>query len=134
MADFIRIRHNDQNEYRVQIRVEGYIFDVLIDTGLTNPDCLVGVGLDNESYHAVRPYLRYLHDIAMEGVGGREPDWVLGGLGRVRIEGLDGSEVETYVAEAGDNLLGVCYFHRLPGYELIWDLEAGEITIRKKGR
>ena len=134
MADFIRIRKTNRNEYRVQIRVEGHVLNALIDTGTTNPDCTIGVGLDTVNYRAVSPYLRDFQTIAMEGVGSHGSDRVLGGMGRVSIEGLDDSEVETYVAEAGDNLLGVCYFHRLPGYELIWDLEAGEMTIRKKLR
>ena len=53
-------------------------------------------------------------------------------MGTARIEGLEDSEVETYIAEVGDNLLGVCYFQRLPGYEIIWDLEAGQMRIAKK--
>ena len=131
MADSILIRGNDQNEYWVQIRVEGHLVNTLIDTGLTSPDCLIGVGLDTDAYLAVKSNLRRLRRIEMEGIGNRGPELVVGGLGTVSIERLDASHVETYVAEVEDNLLGVCYFHNLVGYEVVWELGAQEITVRK---
>jgi hypothetical protein len=104
----------------------------LIDTGMTSPDCLIGVGLDNERFNAVAPSLRRFRRIEMVGVGQEATRSVIAGLGKVSIERLDGSEVESYVAEVGDNLLGVCCFQRLAGFEVVWDLDAGEMTIRKK--
>ena len=132
MADTLRVQKNDRSEYRVPIRVEGRLVNALIDTGMTSPDCLIGVGLAIENFAAVRSSLRGLRRIAMEGVGTSEPELVLGGLGTVAIEGIDGSELETYVAEIGDNLLGVCYFHGLRGFEVVWDLEGGEMTIARR--
>jgi len=99
---------------------------------MTSPVCFIGVGLDGENYQAVSRHLRSFRRIEMEGVGQHVPEWILAGLGKVSIEGLEDSEVETYVAEVGDNLLGVCYFQRLPGYEVVWDPQAGEMIIRKK--
>ena len=106
--------------------------DALIDTGMTSPDCLIGVGLDSESFIAVAPSLRGFRRVEMDGVGYGATRLVVVGLGQVSIEGLEGSDVETYVAEVGDNLLGVCYFQRLAGFEVVWDPDAGLMTITKK--
>ena len=132
LADSIRIRRNDLNEYRVQITVGDHLVDAIRDTGMSSPDCLIGVGLDRERFAAARSGLRRLRRIGVEGVGSIRPTLVFAGLGTVAINGLDGNEMETYVAEVGDNLLGVCYFHRLAGYEVIWVPDAAEMTIRKK--
>ena len=106
--------------------------DALIDTGMTSPDCLIGVGLDSEEFEAAAPSLRGFRRTEMDGVGNEATRLVVVGLGRVSIEGLDGSEVDTYVAEVGDNLLGVCYFQRLVGFEVVWEPDAGQMTIAKK--
>lgn len=132
MSDFVRVPRNAQNEYQVRVRVEGLLFDAIIDTGMTQPDCLVGIGLDSQSYRSTRAHLRQFQRIEMRGIGSDTPDFIQVGLGRVAIEGLDDSEIETYIADVGENLVGVCYFQKLPGYEIVWDLEAGEMTIRKK--
>ncbi|MBM2826940.1 MAG: hypothetical protein HW403_1004 [Dehalococcoidia bacterium] len=86
---------------------------MLIDTGFIQVDCLVGVGLNNEDYAAVRSRLARERRVPNYSVGQEEPEMVRSGIARVSIVGLDNSEVETGVAEVGDNLLGVCYFHRL---------------------
>ena len=132
MADSLRLLRNDQNEYRVRIRVAGCSVDALIDTGMTSPDCLIGVGLDGENFNEAATSLRGFRRTEMYGVGYEATRLVVVGLGRVSIEGLGGSEIDTYVAEVGDNLLGVCYFQRLAGFEVVWDLNGGEMTIRKK--
>ena len=132
MADSLHLRRNAQNEYRIPVRVEGISVDALIDTGMTSPDCLIGVGLDSERFMAVAPSLRGFRRTEMVGVGHEATRLVIMGLGRISIEGLDGSEVESYVAEVGDNLLGVCYFQRLTGFEIVWEPDAGQMTITKK--
>ena len=132
MADYLRVQRNDQNEYRVQIRVEGSLFNALIDTGMTNQDCLVGVGLDRDCYFAVRTSLRALSRIEMEAVGSGAPNLVVAGLATVSIEGLEGSETETHVAEVGDNLLGVCFFQSLARYQLLWEPDLEVMTIMRK--
>ena len=134
MVDYVRIRRNDQNEYLVQIRVAGRLLSALIDTGMTSPDCLVGVGLDRDTFSAVRSRLRLLRRVGIEGVGNLHPNSVIVGLGTASIEGLEGSETETYVAEIGENLVGVCFFHKLEGYELVWEPDAGQMIIRKRSR
>ena len=116
------------------MRVAGLSVDALIDTGMTSPDCLIGVGLDRETFMAVAPSLRGFRRTEMVGVGQEATRLVIVGLGRVSIEGLAGSEVETYVAEVGDNLLGVCYFQRLAGFEIVWEPGTGGMTIRKKAK
>ena len=80
----------------------------------------------------MRSSLRRLRRVEAEGVGNIAPYLVVAGLGTVTIEGLDDSATETYVAEVGDNLLGVCYFQRLKGYDLIWQSDTGEMTICKR--
>lgn len=106
--------------------------DALIDTGMTSPDCMIGVGLDGDRFMAVAPSLRAFRRTEMVGVGHEATRLVVAGLGRVSIEGLDHSEVETYVAEVGDNLLGVCYFQRLAGFEIVWEPDTGGMTITNK--
>ncbi len=108
--------------------------DALIDTGMTSPDCLIGVGLDSKRFMAVAPSLRGFRRTEMVGIGHEVTRLVIVGLGRVSIEGLDGSDVESYVAEVGDNLLGVCYFQRLVGFEVVWEPDSGGMTIRKKAK
>ncbi len=108
--------------------------DALIDTGMTSPDCLIGVGLDSERFLAVAPSLRGFRRAETDGVGHEATRLVVVALGRVSIEGLDGSDVESYVAEVGDNLLGVCYFQRLTGFEIVWEPGTGGMTIRKKAK
>ena len=76
--------------------------------------------------------MRGLRRIEMEALGNLGPSLVVAGLATVSIEGLDDSEQDTYVAEVGDNLLGVCYFHALYGHEVVWDLGNGEMAIVKK--
>ena len=88
-------------------------------------------GLDYEHYSKVVPYLDFLSRIEVEGIGDAGPRFARAGLATVSIDGLDNSDVETYVVEIGDNLLGACYFHALEGYELVWDLSAGNMTIRR---
>jgi predicted aspartyl protease len=44
---------------------------------------------------------------------------------------LDGSEIETRIVRLESNLLGVCFFHRLPGFDVHWDLGARTMTIRR---
>ena len=116
------------------MRVGGYSLTAAIDTGMTSSDCLIGLGLDSQNYRAVAPSLDFPRRIEVEGLGAAGPYRARAGLTRVSIDGLDDSDVETYVAEVGDDLLGVCYFHSLAGYEVVWDLDAGEMTIRKKLR
>jgi hypothetical protein len=99
---------------------------------MTSPDCFIGVGLDSEHYRVVSRNLHSFRRIGMEGVGQHVPERILAGLGKVSIEGLEDSEVETYIAEVGDNLLGVCYVQRLPGFEVVWNPKLGEMIIRKK--
>lgn len=134
MAELVSVQRNNQNEYRIQIRAAGYSFSAVIDTGMTSPVCLIGLGLNSQNYRAVAPYLDVPRRIEVEGAGAAGPRRTRAGLAIVSIDGLDNSDVETYVAEVGDNLLGVCYFHALAECEVVWGLEGGETTIRKKLR
>ena len=131
MAGFVSVPQNVENEYRIQLRIGSFTLTALIDTGMTSPDCLIGLGLDYDNFSAIVPNLDFLSRIEVEDVGDAGPRFARAGLATVSIDGLDNSDVETYVAEVGDNLLGVCYFHALQGYELVWDLSAGSMTIRQ---
>ncbi len=55
------------------------------------------------------------------------------GIGRVALVGLDGSELETRIVNAGANLLGVCYFHRLPEFDVLWNLAGRTLRIVRIG-
>lgn len=132
MADHLRIRRNALNEYRVRIRLGNHTVDALIDTGMTSPDCLIGVGLDSENYAAVLPTLTRFRRLELEAIGSFGSNLVRSGFGQVSIDGLDDSLVETYIAEIGENLLGVCYFQRLSQCELMWNPNVGTMDIRTK--
>ncbi|HLC29639.1 MAG TPA: hypothetical protein VJM51_02525 [Dehalococcoidia bacterium] len=51
----------------------------------------------------------------------------------VALVGLEGSEVETRIVNAGANLLGVCYFHRLPEFSILWDMANRTMSIGRMG-
>lgn len=112
--------------------VEGRQVPLLIDSGLTHEDGLVGVSLDETNFRAIRSRLRDIR--AMEvtsrsGVSGVTES----GLARVSIIGLDDSEVETRVVSGGANLLGVSYLHRLTEFSVFWDLSGQLIIITRTG-
>ena len=98
MADSLRLRRNDQEEFRVHICVAGCSVVALIDTGMTSLDCLIGVGLGSGNFKEAATSLRGFRRTEMDGVGYEATRLVVVGLGRVSIEGLGGSEIDTYVA------------------------------------
>jgi predicted aspartyl protease len=125
----VTIPASPDHEYWTDIRVNDLLFRAQIDTGMTQPACEIGLGLAPADFDRVRPSLRQIelveHDI------GEESQTTVAGIGRVRIDSLDGSEIETRIARLHSNLLGVCFFHRLPGFEVHWDLASRAMTIRR---
>lgn len=67
-------------------------------------------------------------------IGLAEDDFRSGrsGVGAIELAGLDESEMDTRIVESGANLLGVCYFHRLQGFQLTWDFSARTMTIVRR--
>ena len=131
MADHLLIRRSEDHRYFVSVMVAGYHVEAEIDTAFTQPACNVGLGLERGIYGGIRGRLTNLARMT-QYLAGEQPEMIECGLATVSIVRLDDSEIETRVADAGSNLLGTCYFHRLSGYEVVWDLEAGEMTIQKK--
>lgn len=132
MAASLIIHATADQEYRLWINVAGHEVEAILDTGFTHPDCQIGLALDGDSYEMVRPRLERSQLVRFYSVGSAIPFVVESGLAPVSIVGVDGSEAVMRVLNAGENLLGVCYFHHLAGYELLWDLSSREITLRKR--
>ncbi len=130
MALELTIAADHRNEYRIRTLVAGREVDLLVDSGFTQSQCLVGVELEAASYDVVRLRLRDRFDIQVQS-GGGELRWTESGIGSVEVVGLDSSLTYTPVARGAANLLGVCYFHRLPAFHLSWDLAARTMTLRR---
>jgi len=125
------IRANASNEYRVIVEIAGRQFEVLIDTGFTDPSSQVGLGLDNNSYQDISADLQDSLGVGIYPVGATTPVQVQSGITAVSIFGLDDSQVLTRVVNAGENVLGVCFFHQLTDFEVLWDLAQRTLTIRR---
>gem|GEM_PF-3275393 len=132
MADALAIRADDRQEYHLRATVESYETDLLIDSGFTQAGCQTGVALDEATFLVVRSRLRNLTKVEVRSLQ-EEPQMVESGIGRVALVGLDGSELETRIVNAGANLLGVCYFHRLPEFDVLWNLAGRTLRIVRIG-
>ena len=130
MADYLSVSANSRHEYLVRAIVAGYPIDLLLDTGFTSPGCATGVGLDTASFRRVRQQLQQPTRVLVDGFQGPQVP-AQGGLGIVELLGLDGSRLETLIINVGANLLGVCYFHRLSGFRVVWDLAARTMSIER---
>ncbi len=131
MAQNIVLVANRDGEYRVRASVAGLALDLVVDTGFTHAQCRVRVGLDVNNFGAVRARLSDLGRSEIETFG--ISALVSSGTGDVQLEGLPASTVTTRILDAGDNVLGVCYFHRLPNHRLEWDFERRTMTISERG-
>jgi hypothetical protein len=96
---------------------------------MTQATCDVGLGLAPEEFDQLLPSLRNL-SLVEQYIGATSVSTPIG-IARVSIDGLDDSEIETRIARLSDNLLGVCYFHRLPGFELHWTFATRVMVIRR---
>jgi predicted aspartyl protease len=126
----VRIPANAAHEYWVAIYVNGVGLRAQIDTGMTQPTCEVGLGLAPADFDQLVSSLRQ-PGLVEQHVGGPVPILAPTGLAYVSIDGLDNSEIETRIVRLPDNLLGVCYFHRLMGFELHWDFASRTMVIRR---
>lgn len=127
MADTLTIPADSNHEYQVRATVAGYEVDLVLDTGFVHDGCRIGVALDAANFREVRSRLRGLATAAIRSLDPEQRP-VDSGIGTVSLVGLDGSEVETRIVNAGENLLGVCYFHHLTEFSVFWDL-AGQVMI-----
>ena len=132
MADALVIPGDSNHEYHVRATVMGFELDLLVDTGFTHDGCLIGVALDEASYRGVRSRLRNFVDVSLRSLGPASR-FAESGIGVVALVGLEGSEVETRIVNAGANLLGVCYFHRLPEFSILWDMANRTMSIGRMG-
>jgi predicted aspartyl protease len=131
MAAEITIIANEEHEYWVDIQVDGVVLQAQIDTGMTEPNCAVGVALGPTDFDRLAASFTRQRLIGVEVATGPLADPVLTAMARVSIDSLDGSEIETHIARLGSNLLGVCFFHRLPGFEVHWNLASRTMTIQR---
>jgi len=127
----ITVYGDAENEYWVTVQVNGFQLKAQIDTGMTQPSCVVGLGLRADDFERLALMLPPAGSV-QQLTGTPLPVSVPMLSGRVSIEGLDNTEIETNIARLSDNLLGVCYFHHLPEFELYWDFAARAMTIRRK--
>lgn len=98
---------------------------------MTQPAYEVGLGLAPLDFDRLAPSLRH-RGLVEQYIGDPSPIRTPMGVADVSIDGLDESEIETHVARLQANLLGVCYFHRLPDFELHWDFAARTMLIRHR--
>src|SRR5688500_13880994 len=123
MADSIIIRANANQEYRLLVSVNGYQVEAILDTGFTHPHCLIGLGLDEINFRAILPRLARRQPVSFHVPTQVEAIPVDSGVAEVSIVGLDNSQVTTRVVNTvNENLLAVCYFHRLVDFEVLWDI------------
>lgn len=102
-----------------------------IDTGMTRTNCEIGLSLTPFDFDRVglasQPRL-----VERYGAEGGAVINVRVAIGRIGIDGLDGSDIETRIARLNSNLLGVCFFHRIPEFEMHWDFASRAMTIRRR--
>ena len=126
----IVIAANSSQEYWIDVRVNGVLLHAQIDTGMTQPTCEVGLGLGPEEFDRLAQDLQPLGTVEQD-VGEPMPVKIPLLKGSVSIEGLDNSKIQTGIASLNDNLLGVCFFHHLSDCELVWNLPARTMTLRR---
>jgi predicted aspartyl protease len=131
LASSIAIAANAFHKYWVNIRVNGHLLRVQVDTGMTQEACEVGLALTHEDFDRLSRSRESLHSVAYEGAGLSAPSTIPTMAARVSIEGLDDAAIETRIARIGSNIVGVCFFHRLPGFELVWDFASRTMIIRR---
>ncbi len=125
-----------QGEYRVWISVGGIRKKFLIDTGFTNPECMVGLNVKSSTYVQLLTQGAILEQYSGETI---QADGSLGisTIGKVEAQIFCagkpfGRKVNTYVAdggEYGEDLVGVCFFHQLEGGIISWNLTHRTISI-----
>lgn len=132
MEQAVVIRANRAQEYVVLAVIAGATIGLVVDTGFTHASGEVSVSLDHGYFQTVRGRLSRIQDYTIQSIGGRS-EVVEGGVGVVSLPGLPASGIVTHIVDAGANLLGVSYFHRLPNHALEWDFERRTMTISERG-
>jgi predicted aspartyl protease len=131
MAAEILVPVNEGNEYWVDILVNDVAVAVQIDTGLTQASCEIGVALRSTDFDRLLSSFGQRSLSGLEIATGPVTEFIPTATARVSIDDLDDSEIETQIVRLESNLLGVCFFHRLPGFEVHWDLASRAMTIRR---
>jgi len=125
-----------QGEYRVWMDIGGIRKELLIDTGFTNPECMVGLNVGSSTYRQL------LAKGAITEQYSGETTQADGSLGIATIGKVEtqlfyvgkpfGKKVITYVADGGEyaeDLVGICFFHQLEGGRIIWDFTRQTMSI-----
>ena len=124
-----------QGEYRVWISIGGIKKEFLIDTGFTNPECMVGLNVRSSTYRQLLAQGAILEQYSGETT---QADGTLGisTIGEVEAqilyEGRLFSKKITYIADGGEDaedLVGVCFFHQLEGGIITWDFTLQTMSI-----
>lgn len=130
MSDSLTLQGDHRHEYHLRATVNGHEVDLILDSGFTDVACQVGVALDAANYGAIRRGLHHVADIPLRSLDAVSRP-AESGIATVTLVGLDGSEIETRIVNAGENLLGVCYLHRLSGFTVSWDLASRTMRISR---
>jgi len=125
-----------QGEYKVWIDIGGIRKEFLIDTGFTNPECMVGLNVKSSTYRQLLAQGTILEQYNGETI---QADGSLGisTIGEVEVQILYerkpfGKKISTYVADGGEyaeDLVGVCFFHQLEGGIIIWNFSGQTMSI-----
>ncbi len=120
-------------EFHINIKVGGEDTKMLWDTGFIDPDCNVGLGLDEVKYNRLKrdgkltnekQYSRHLANCDYDLVDTGEVEAQLIHNGKTC-----GPKIKVRVRKGATNSVGYCFFKALRSCQLIWEFEADEICI-----
>src|SRR5207253_1520421 len=86
----ITVIANSDNEYWVDVRVNGVLLRAQIDTGMTQSACEIGLGLTTSDFDRLAPSLQGQNLVQLHIANQPSSSAAPFGTGRVSIEGLDG--------------------------------------------
>jgi hypothetical protein len=132
VAASLQIRADGSNGFPVPIDVEGIRITAYLDTGFFDPECATSLTLTESAYRQIAPRLRDQEVTHAEVPGRATPVLLRSGLGTVSIVDFDDSAAEVRIASAGVNLLGVCYFTRLSGVHITWDVDQRIVSVDRR--
>ena len=125
-----------QGEYRLWVDIGGIRKEFLIDTGFTNPECMVGLNIKSSTYRQLLVRGAILEQYSGETIQA-DGSLSISTIGEVEAqifcEGKPfGQKISTYVADGGEyaeDLVGICFFHQLEDGRIIWNFNHQTISI-----
>lgn len=125
-----------EGEFQVGVDIGGLQKEMVLDTGFTSPACVVGLHVSRSTYQRLRSMGAISEQYSCE-VRLADGSTDITTVGQVEAQLIYGSRpigpiLKTYVIDGGEDaeeLIGTCFFHRIQGGTLTWDLTAQTITL-----